>query len=112
MTFKLGDIVRYRRYDVEATVVATDGRDSEFVLLGWKEGETRYEMSYPTNSVVLIRTDQSLPNWKEEYAYAYWEDTRSLLLIKSKRRFTKVNANTLRKRMRDQIAQEALSIKE
>ncbi len=112
MDFALGDTVQYKDAGLEAVVIAIDVRDSEFILLGWKEGECRCLSALRTGDIRLIRTDQYLPDWNTTYKWGWWEYTRNLIGVKCRKQFTKVNPKTLRKRMRDQIAQEALSFKE
>lgn len=112
MAFELGDIVRDKKTGLEATVIAIDTRARETVVLGWKRDEDRDPGSFSINELRLLRTDEYLPNLREDFHFCVWENIIHFVRIKSRKSFTKVSNRTLRKRMRDQIAQEIFTVKD
>lgn len=119
MKFKLGDIVEYHEKHsyagLRSTVIGLDSRDDEDAfLIGWKETNEitgRYRPNpTPINKISIISTDLLIANLNE-YAYGCWEIGRNLNHANLKG-FTKVRKGTLRKRMRDQMAQEIYKCRE
>ncbi len=108
MNFKLGNRVRHSFRSTEATIIAFDKRVPDYALLGWKEGEEVYIGAWPLEREMDgIRRVCKVIDDIVEYKFGFWCTQSSLELIAVRLgTFSRINQNTLRKRMRDQIAQE------
>lgn len=109
MPFQVGDIVKFLgpRSVVMATVIATQPGGKGSVVVGWRPDEDSGSFGWPLDPGFGDGLDV-IPHALENFNKGWWVPQELLILVERKaaRAFMRINQKTLRKRMRDQIAQE------
>lgn len=110
--FQVGDIVEFRvnGYSYTATVIATPYDDCHTILIGWRPTDPRGSFGWitATSFAVDISDTYDVVGNFQNFTRAWWAEQKDLSLLERKNssRYMRINQKTLRKRMRDQIAQE------